>query len=105
MKGLDLKSVLRAITGFREFAAPGVSGLWLVDDDRVDVLAIVADEEGSGAVGRFIDELLARSSRVRFLHVESDRLRGMLERRGFLFGEWFYADGELVNGFVWRKPR
>lgn len=80
--------------------APGVEGLL----DRVDgewrLGGIRATEEGTGAVGAFLDELCTSRDRIAVPYVVNDRLEGMLERRGFrkvirfdptigMFGEWW----------------
>lgn len=60
--------------------APGVHGSAFAAFGRVFIPHIVADKEGSGDVGRFLDSLDASCVIV---CVVSDRLRGMLQRRGW----------------------
>lgn len=62
--------------------APGVDA-WIVEDlGQVEILAVRAQREGTGAVGRWLDSL-PRTLKVTVPNVTSDRLAGMLERRGF----------------------
>jgi hypothetical protein len=60
--------------------APGVHGFTYRKGNEIYIPLIVADVEGSGDVGRFLDKL---SSRCVIESVTSARLRGMLVRRGF----------------------
>lgn len=65
--------------------APGV--LAFVNDLRdlnITVIpAVIAMHEGNGDVGRWIDGL-PRHRAIAFIEVGSDRLRGMLTRRGYI---------------------
>jgi hypothetical protein len=69
--------------------APGVVGF--LDDYGVEVRVglIIAVDEGSGAVGRFLDSLPG-DRKVRVENVVSGRLAGMVQRRGFVSdaGDW-----------------
>ena len=60
--------------------APGVIGRAFSLDGRIFIPLIVAQKEGSGDVGRFLDSLTVRCAIV---CVTSERLRGMLKRRGW----------------------
>lgn len=60
--------------------APGVFGLALATNKYIYIPLIVAVQQGSGHVGRFLNSL---SPRCRIVMVQSDRLRGMLLRRGW----------------------
>lgn len=62
--------------------APGVEGIEHDFGAVFEVASIRAVTEGSGAVGAYLDRL-PRHRTVIVPFVTSDRLRGMLERRGF----------------------
>lgn len=68
------------VFGQESILAPGVSGYAIHSDGTVFIPLISADKEGSGDVGRFLDSL---SPRCVIPNVTSNRLKGMLERRGF----------------------
>jgi hypothetical protein len=80
--------------------APGVRGFSFHKRDRIIILLIVSENEGSGDVGRFLDQL---SPRCVIMCVTSDRLRGMLERRDFTSVEFdgidYWAKIEMYD--VW----
>lgn len=61
--------------------APGVRGFTFEKEGILFIPLIVAEKEGNGDVGRFLDRL---SMRCLIMEVTSDRLRGMLERRGYV---------------------
>lgn len=74
----------------------GVRGAVFDREDGLWIPLIRAEEPGSGDVGRFLDGL-PRDRRIVFPNVLSDRLRGMLERRGFEEGrEWIEDVGEEI---------
>jgi hypothetical protein len=74
--------VERVMDEFCVEVAPGVDA-WIVEEPgQVQILAIRAQRQGSGAVGRWLDSL-PRTQVVVIPNVTSDRLAGMLERRGF----------------------
>ena len=60
--------------------APGVRGYAIEKNGFAYIPMILADSEGRGDVGRFLDSLPLA---VKVANVTSPRLRGMLERRGF----------------------
>lgn len=71
-----------------EELALGVWGHRFDTPDGIYIPVINAIRPGSGEVGRFLDSL-PRDRRVVFPTVLSERLRGMLERRGFVASvEW-----------------
>lgn len=72
--------------------APGVAGSMRDEGDELQISVVIALEEGSGDVGRFLDTL-PTDRKVRVTTVVSDRLAGMLERRGFTAD-----DGDWVRG-------
>lgn len=74
-----------------DLVAPGVYGEVAWRGSTVFVNVLIAEREGSGDVGRWLDSLT--DVRVIVPLVVSSRLRGMLSRRGFRF------DG------VWRRER
>lgn len=68
------------IPGQEEEIGPGVMGYALAVKGKIYIPLIIAEKEGSGDVGRFLDSL---SSRCVIPSVFSPRLAGMLLRRGF----------------------
>jgi hypothetical protein len=69
------------IPGQEELIAPGVRGYAILGETgKINIPLVIAEREGSGDVGRFIDSL---SSRCVFPCVISLRLALMLFRRGF----------------------
>ena len=73
---------------------PGVKGFAFEQDGLIHIPLIVAEHEGSGDVGRFLDRL---SSRCRVITVTSTKLAGMLARRG-----WRKAP-HLEFGDIWER--
>lgn len=71
--------------------APGVHGTAFDMFDGIYIPLVRATQEGNGDVSRFLDAL-PRDRRVVFPNVVSDKLRAMLERRGFV-ATWD-AEGE-----------
>lgn len=79
--------------------ADGVEGMVRDSGHTIEIGGIRAVREGSGAVGRFLDAL-PPNRRVVVPYVTSDRLAGMLERRGFVMRQRF--DPNVGGwGFVW----
>ena len=60
---------------------PGVLGFAFESRGLIYIPFIVAEWEGSGQVGKFLDAL---SQRCCILCVTNPKLRGMLERRGYV---------------------
>jgi hypothetical protein len=98
----EVIAAFQSVSGFVEFSSGKVCGLWKLDGDCVDILAIETLQRGKGHCSRFIDGLMKQCRRVRFLHVDNPILRDALLRRGFREVDW-YHDGEPVDGMVWRK--
>ncbi len=77
--------------------APGVYGYVIEDEGIVYIPMVTAAREGDGSVGRFLDSL-PRDRTIRFPTVLSQRLAGMLERRGFAPGRLFDPQlGEWID--------
>lgn len=74
--------------------AQGVKGFAFEEDGLILIPLIVAEREGSGDVGRFLDRL---SPRCRIVTCTSARLAGMLARRGWKK----HRDEEY--GDIWRR--
>jgi hypothetical protein len=74
--------------------APGVYGFTFCQDGFIFIPLIVAEHEGSGDVGRFLDRL---SARCVIMDVTSPRLQGMLVRRG-----WEKIQSETND--YWARP-
>lgn len=64
--------------------APGVLGVLYEEPGALIVNYVRAEQEGSGAVGRWLDAI-PKALTVRVIAVTSERLVGMLERRGFKY--------------------
>ena len=79
--------------GQEPIIAAGVRGYAVKHEAEIWIPLIIAEKEGSGEVGRFLDSL---SPRCAVVNVTSPRLEGMLKRRGWA-PKW---DGECD---VWRK--
>jgi hypothetical protein len=65
-----------------EMLAPGVRGYSVETERGLYVPVIIAIDEGSGNVGRYLDSL-PRDRRVVVPNVMNSLLAAMLERRGF----------------------
>jgi hypothetical protein len=61
--------------------AAGVRGYAIEENGRIFIPLIIAEHEGNGDVGRFLDSL---SPRCVIPNLTSPRLMGMLSRRGFI---------------------
>jgi len=81
--------------------APGVYGYTMEHDGALYLPMIWSAEEGKGHVGRFLDSL-PRDRTVRVPNVISDRLAGMLERRGFV-RIWEMAPEMNEDVEVWER--
>ena len=68
--------------------APGVRGFTFEKEGLIFIPLIVAEREGSGDVGRFLDRL---SARCVIIDVTSPRLEGILTRRGYrnVIDDWW----------------
>lgn len=76
-EGMDI------LVGQEPLLAPGVRGYAIEGEDgSVYIPLVIAEREGSGDVGRFLDSL-DPSVNWKFTSVISLRLAGMLERRGY----------------------
>ena len=77
--------------------ARGVRGLVIQRDDHLEIRSILAtNPRQPGAVGRYLDGL-AHDRSIVVPAVVSDRLAGMLERRGFVRQLWW--DDTMPEGF------
>lgn len=89
----------RMILGHEPLLAPGVRGCAYERGGRIEIPIMLAEREGSGDVGRFLDSLSPRC----VIHcVISNRLVGMLLRRGWR-ETIEQIDGEDVD--VWVHPK
>jgi hypothetical protein len=75
--------------------ASGVLGWAFAHGDRIVIPMIIAEQEGAGEVGSFLDAL---SDRCVIVTVTSPRLEGMLRRRGYRC-RLLYYEGELLDGW------
>ncbi len=84
-----------------EQLAPGVRGYAVEKEDGLYIPVIIAEKQGNGDVGRFLDSL-PRHKPIKIPSVVSSRLRGMLARRGFIRG--FEEDAEFGTVEIWTLP-
>lgn len=63
--------------------APGVRGIVREEPHQVVVGFLLATNPGNGDVGRYLDQLQRRAKAVVVVECMSERLQGMLQRRGF----------------------
>jgi hypothetical protein len=83
------------IPGQEDVIAPGVLGYAIQQGETIFIPLIIAENEGSGDVGRFLDSL---SGRCVVPCVTSPRLAAMLIRRGF--------SPEFDGGVdIWKRKR
>lgn len=85
--------------------APGVEGVVHHFGDIFELASIRAVTEGSGAVGAYLDRL-PRDRTVIVPFVVSERLVGMLERRGFTTPDTFDHPliGPVAGGQIMVRP-
>jgi hypothetical protein len=83
--------------------APGVRGYAMESDGAIYIPVIIADNPGSGDVGRYLDGLPPDRT-IRVPNLTSEILEGMLRRRNFDVIVELAPNGDKVD--VWeRKPR
>lgn len=87
------------VPGREPVLAPGVRGYAIRARGSVYIPLIYAEQEGAGDVGRFLDSLPAWAT-IRIPNVTSGRLRGMLERRGWLLRHERGDFGDTIEVFV-----
>ena len=80
--GLLDRAIDKMMDRFNVPIAPGVEGVERDLGDIFELASVRAVHEGSGAVGAYLDRL-PKDRTVIVPFVVSDRLRAMLERRGF----------------------
>ncbi len=84
--------------------APGLRGYLYRRTERIVYLPVISNEnEGDGAVGRFLEELKVAADAIVVATVMNQRLQGMLERRDF-HPELHYTPLGQVACMVWRRP-
>lgn len=92
-------------TGYEEFVSPlGISGLARVAGDRLDVLAVVAQSQGSGQFRDFINAAKACYATVCVWEDWNPAVGDALRRYGFKRAKET-SDGETVTGWRWDRPR
>ena len=88
--------------GVRPFLSeigPGVLGYTVEVEGALWIPFLMADRPGHGDVGRYLDDL-PRDRAVKVPNVLSDRLAGMLRRRGFR-ERTEYDPGSRSLAYVW----
>lgn len=93
----------RVFRSVQQPLAAGVQGVTFSDPDGALVINwIAAEHEGSGDVSRYLDALPTDRT-VRVVGVTSDRLAGMLDRRGYKFCRVLMPAGDdWIEAFVRR---
>ncbi len=81
---------------------PGVMGIAIEHDGRIYVQYIEAVRQGSGHVGRFLDDL---DPGCILTYVINARMRGMLERRGWKKDYGLDPYGRYVDLWTMKIPR
>ena len=79
---------------------PGVEAIITERKGWLWVIVVVSRNEGSGQVGKWIDSLADRS--VIFLEVNSSRLAGMLQRRGYRESRIWVAENDEWSDCMFR---
>lgn len=88
---------------FRGFNTGHVHGLARDRFSELHILAIRAEHEGAGDVGRFLDRCQEAFPAIIVFEVASPRLRGMLERRGFTDAVVVEANGDVCDVMRWKR--
>ena len=91
-------------TGFKQFvAACGIHGLAKEHDYIIEILAVEADNPGTGQLRNFITELKNSFAEIFVWEVLNPDLKRALERYGFRRTRREDAD-ETLTGFAWKAP-
>lgn len=85
-----------------DLLAPGVLGYTVLHEGALYIPFLQAEQEGSGAVGQYLDRL-PTGQRLVVPNVLSARLAGMLARRGFTRGQE-YSEELVCWVEVWQRP-
>lgn len=102
MNFADLYQAVCGQSEFVEFNQGPIHGLWRINGDSIDILAVESDHPGRGDFSKWLRVVMQQYERVRFLHVGNDVLRKYLLRKGFRDVEWFEGN-ELVEGMRWSR--
>lgn len=91
---------------YQHFRSPhGCHGLaWLNDKGVLEILALDADEPGTGQCRAFIAACKEAYRRVTVLHVDNPLLRDALKRWGFRPYSRRNPDGEKLTGWTYAQP-
>ncbi len=88
-------------TGYDRFESEtGIHGLAKSEENRLDILAVVAMEEGTGQFREFIKQCKAEYTTVCIWEVWNPQLQEVLPRYGFQRTTEFQVD-EVTHGWRW----
>ena len=89
-------------SGFGEFSTKQMMGLAKVLGERIEILAVVALEQGQGHFTAFLEELRGAYEEIVFWEIMNARLERSVRRQGFV-GLTGIDDGDVHTGLAWRR--
>lgn len=89
--------------GFCEFVRDDVRGLARITGDKVEILAVLALEQGKGSFRALIDRCKAEYRTIEVLEIMNPMLNDVLKRYGFKKFSRRERDGEKVTGWRWKR--
>jgi len=101
---LPYRTLIHLPTRFKHFNNDKIAGLAYVDDDHIEILAIMAQKPGTGQFREFIQQLKEHYSTIRFWVMLNDTLAAKLAEYGFMRGKDLDEYGEFTDCMDWRKP-
>jgi hypothetical protein len=91
---------------YHRFTTPlGVKGLARWTDDRLDILAVESEVEGTGRFRYFISQSKLVFHTICLWEVWNPLLEQALVRYGFSPETEVLGDGEVVHGMRWDQPK
>lgn len=91
-------------TGFNRFESPdGINGLAEWRGDRIEILAVVANNPGQGNFKKFIADLKREFRTICIWEIWNPWLGDVLKRYGFTDETDIRSDGESVTGMRWDR--
>lgn len=91
-------------TGMLRFESPfGISGLVRPSKDKLEILAVVAGNEGHGHFRLFIEQCKSRCNSVYVWEDWNPLIGTVLARYGFTRTSQRESDGEVLTGWVWKS--
>ncbi len=99
----DLTSQILGTRYLRFESACGIIGLARPNEDRLDILALMAVHEGRGSFRQFIIEAKQEYRTICIWEVWNPILESALKRYGFMPEKEIQGNGEVVEGWRWDK--